>query len=99
MPDFYQELAGLLRSNLVWLVDKPELLTVTASGTDTHLVLTISCNPDDAGRIVGRQARLERAIRTLFQAIGMKRHRSIEIVIPDYRGGNAVGEEVPFLLD
>jgi uncharacterized protein len=64
------------------LVDHPEGVQVdTVEGTDVT-ILQLRAHPDDIGKVIGREGRTAKAIRTLLGAAGMKlRHRfTLEIV-------------------
>ena len=61
------------------LVDHPEEVSVEAvegdEGDDTT-VLEMRVAPDDVGKVIGKQGRTARSVRTILGAVGMKlRHR------------------------
>ena len=66
MPDLPERLTELARL----LVDQPEAvnLAVTPQGRDTLFELAVA--PDDLGKVIGRQGRTARALRTLLDARG-----------------------------
>jgi predicted RNA-binding protein YlqC (UPF0109 family) len=54
------------------LVDHPEEVTVTEVDQDATTVLELRVAPQDLGKVIGKQGRTARAIRTLLRAAGMK---------------------------
>ena len=64
------------------LVDTPDDVHVQATETDTTVVLELSVAKDDVGKVIGKQGRTARSIRTLLLAVGTKLNRrfSLEIV-------------------
>ena len=54
------------------LVDRPEDVRVTAVDGSQVTVLELRVHPEDLGKVIGRQGRTARAIRTLLGAAGMK---------------------------
>lgn len=54
------------------LVDEPESVSVTEVEGEQTTVLELRVAPDDLGKVIGKQGRTARAIRTLLGAAGMK---------------------------
>jgi len=54
------------------LVDQPEDVTVTEIVGEQTTVLELRVAQSDLGKVIGRQGRTARAIRTLLGAAGMK---------------------------
>ncbi len=65
------------------LVDDPSAVQVREIRNDRNaLVLELHVAPDDFGKVIGRQGRVAKAMRTLLRAGGTRegRHTSLEIV-------------------
>ena len=65
------------------LVDDPSAVQVREVRNDrSALVLELHVAPDDFGKVIGRQGRVARAMRTLLRAGGTRegRHTSLEIL-------------------
>jgi len=64
------------------LVDKPEAVVVSEVVGEQTTVLELRVAQDDLGKVIGRQGRTARAIRTILGAAGMKlrRHFVLEIL-------------------
>lgn len=54
------------------LVDNPDQVQVRAVEGEQVTVLEIRVHPSDLGKVIGRQGRTAKAIRTLLGAAGMK---------------------------
>jgi uncharacterized protein len=54
------------------LVDHPEQVAVHAVEGEQVTVLELRVAPDDLGKVIGRQGRTAKSIRTLLGAAGMK---------------------------
>jgi len=54
------------------LVDYPEEVTVKEVDGDATVVLELRVAPKDLGKVIGKQGRTARAMRTLLRAAGMK---------------------------
>ena len=54
------------------LVDRPEDVIVNAVEGEQITVLELRVNPEDLGKVIGRQGRTAKSIRTLLGAAGMK---------------------------
>ena len=65
------------------LVDKPDEVQVYSSERDQATVLELEVAEDDLGKIIGRQGRTARAIRTLLSAAGQKQRRRFILDILD----------------
>ena len=48
-----------------------------------RLVIELSVDPDDRGRVIGRDGRTARALRTLLAAVAGKHDRSCQLEIID----------------
>ena len=54
------------------LVDHPEQVQVNSIEGEQVTVLELRVAPDDLGKVIGRQGRTAKSIRTLLGAAGMK---------------------------
>jgi len=50
------------------LVDRPEEVSVESVERDGDTVLRLRVAPDDVGKVIGRQGRIARALRTVVRA-------------------------------
>jgi uncharacterized protein len=62
------------------LVDAPDQVSVgEIDGDTTTFELTVA--PDDLGKVIGRQGRVARALRSLVSAAGIRTHKRFAIEI------------------
>ena len=54
------------------LVDEPDAVRVEEEERDGALVLVLHVAPDDVGKVIGRQGRIARALRTIVRAAGAR---------------------------
>lgn len=62
------------------LVDEPEQVSVTAVDGET-VVLELRVAPGDLGKVIGKQGRTARSMRTILGAAGMKLQTRYELEI------------------
>jgi len=64
------------------LVDKPEEVSVGATSNETGTVLRLRVDPTDVGKVIGKQGRTARSLRTILGAVSVKLHHrySLEII-------------------
>jgi len=64
------------------LVDSPDVVSVEAIPDGEGTILRLRVAPSDLGKVIGRQGRTARSLRTILGAAGMKlRHRfSLDII-------------------
>lgn len=55
----------LIRTIIEPLVDAPEQIQINKEDRDEKIVFKLSVAPDDMGKIIGKQGRVAKAIRTL----------------------------------
>lgn len=65
------------------LVDEPDAVRVEEADEEGALVLRLHVAPDDVGKVIGRQGRIARALRTLVRAGGAHEGRRIVLEIVD----------------
>ena len=62
------------------LVDHPEAVTVTElEGEDTTLELRVA--PEDMGKVIGRQGRIAKEIRTIVKSVAQRRGQRVNVEI------------------
>ena len=65
------------------LVDDPNAVEVETVERDDVIVLRLHVAPDDVGKVIGRQGRIARALRTLVRASGARSERRVVLEIAD----------------
>lgn len=65
------------------LVDNPDEVRVRSHERDQQTILELEVAPADLGKVIGRQGRTARAIRTVLNAAGQKSRRRYSLDILD----------------
>ena len=64
------------------LVDHPEAVTVTElEGEETTLELRVA--PEDMGKVIGRQGRIAKEIRTIIKTVAQRTGEKVTVEIVD----------------
>ncbi len=64
------------------LVDHPEAVNVTEiEGDETVLELRVA--PEDMGKVIGRQGRIAREIRTVIKSVAQRQGKKVSVDIVD----------------
>ena len=63
------------------LVDHPEEVVVTEEEKDDTLVLELTVSTEDMGKVIGKQGRIAKAIRTVVKAAASKEDRKVIVDI------------------
>jgi uncharacterized protein len=63
------------------LVDEPDAVRVERVEEVDAVVLRLSVAPDDVGKVIGRQGRVARALRTLVRSAGARGERRLVLEI------------------
>ena len=65
------------------LVEHPESVSVTEHETATETVLELRVAPDDMGKVIGRQGRIAKEIRTLVRSVAQRTGQRVSVEIID----------------
>ena len=63
------------------LVDHPEDVQVRSVDGEQVTVLELRVHPDDLGKVIGRQGRTAKSMRTILGAAGMKLRKRLTLEI------------------
>ena len=63
------------------LVNEPGAVVVNEVADDNQSVLELKVAPEDLGKVIGRQGRTARSLRTIVSAAGMKARKRIVLEI------------------
>lgn len=83
MPDIAEELAELVETVVSPLLGTPDDLDITATEEDGTVSIAIRVNPEDAGKVIGRQGRIIKAVRTLTRAAASKYDMMVDVELLD----------------
>ena len=63
------------------LVDKPEEVKVSMTEDEKTCVINLTVAPDDMGKVIGKQGRIAKAIRTVVKAATAKEDKKYMVEI------------------
>ncbi len=63
------------------LVDHPDQVAVTEEHRDGSVVIELKVAPEDMGKVIGKQGRIARAIRTVVSAASVKQDEKVLVEI------------------
>ena len=63
------------------LVEKPEAVVTTETEKDDAIVVELKVDPSDMGKVIGRQGRIAKAIRTVVKAASSKSDKKVVVEI------------------
>ena len=73
----------LVKVIAVSLVDHPEDVVVTEKETEHSIILELHVAPDDMGKVIGKQGRIAKAIRSVVKAAAAKEDKKVVVDIMD----------------
>jgi predicted RNA-binding protein YlqC (UPF0109 family) len=65
------------------LVNDPDDVRVVVTETETTVVLELSVAKDDVGKVIGKQGRIVRALRTIIKASAARDGKRVIVEIVD----------------
>ena len=63
------------------LVEKPEAVDVREVETEDSIVIELRVDPEDMGKVIGKQGRIAKAIRTVVKAASVKIQKPVFVEI------------------
>lgn len=71
------------------IVDNPEAVETDRTVDEMGVLITLSVSPDDMGKIIGKEGRTAKALRTLLRVLGAKNNARVNLKIMEPDGGEA----------
>jgi hypothetical protein len=68
------------------LVDNPNDIKIDRTVDEMGVLISLTVNPADMGKIIGRMGNTAKAIRTLLRIIGMKNNARVNLKINESEG-------------
>jgi len=65
------------------LVDHPDAVHVTEHAGDGETVLELRVDPEDMGKVIGRQGRIAKEIRTIIKTVAQRTGEKVTVEIVD----------------
>ena len=63
------------------LVDNPEAVSINEIIGEQSIILELKVAPEDMGRVIGKQGRIAKAIRTVVKAVAIKQNKRVIVEI------------------
>ena len=63
------------------LGDHPEAVKVTTREEDDSVIITLSVDPEDTGKVIGKQGRIAKAIRAIVKAASVNDEKKVVVDI------------------
>ncbi len=63
------------------LVDHPDQVAVTETENEDEILIELKVGPDDMGKVIGRQGRIAKAIRTVVKAASSRSSKKVIVDI------------------
>ena len=65
------------------LVEQPDQVSVNEIDCDGELVLELRVAPEDMGKVIGRQGRIAKEIRTVVRSLAQRKNTRVSVEILD----------------
>jgi hypothetical protein len=63
------------------LVDNPDAIEVKEVQGEQSIIIELKVAPEDMGKVIGKQGRIAKAIRTVVKAAASKEHKRVMVEI------------------
>ncbi len=65
------------------LVEKPEAVSIEEVQNEKETVLKVTLDSKDMGRVIGKQGRMAKSIRTVVKAVATKQNQKVVVEFVD----------------
>ena len=73
----------ILKTILVSLVDNKDEVQITRVDDERGVLLRVKVAKDDMGKVIGKQGRVAKAIRTVMKSITSKENKQVGIIFEE----------------
>ncbi len=73
----------ILKTIIESLVDQKDQIQITRVDDEKGVLLKVKVAESDMGKIIGRQGRIAKAIRTVMKAVTSKEHKKVGIIFEE----------------
>jgi len=73
----------ILESMLKPLVDNTEAISINQVEKDKLTIFEVRVAPEDMGKVIGKEGKIAKAIRTILRAVGTKEHKKVTVEFMD----------------
>ncbi len=85
MVDYMPDIQELILTMIKPLVEFKDEVSIEIKETNEFFEYHLKVNPEDVGRVIGKQGRVAKAIRTIVYSVRTKQSKRVRLVID---GGN-----------
>ncbi len=71
----------LIRTIASRLVDHPDEVRIRVTEDDRSITYELSVHPDDVGKVIGKQGRIVKALRTVVTSAAVKDNKRVNVEI------------------
>lgn len=84
MSEQTENIVGLVEAIVLPLIEFPDDLEISASeDEDSSILVEMRVNEEDAGKVIGRQGRIIKSIRTLARAAAARSGTQVDVELLD----------------
>lgn len=73
----------ILEAIIKSLVENENEVVITQKNANDVVVLEVKVSSDDMGRVIGKQGRMAKSIRTVIKAIGISENKKVNVEFID----------------
>ena len=73
----------IIETIILNLVDNKDAVEITEKQDEKGIVFEVKVANDDMGRIIGKQGRLAKSIRTVAKSVGAREHKKVSVEFID----------------
>ena len=73
----------IIETIILNLVDNKDAVEITEKQDEKSIVFEVKVANEDMGKVIGRQGRLAKSIRTVAKAIGSRKHKKVSVEFID----------------
>lgn len=73
----------IIETIILNLVDNKDAVTINEIQGEKSIVYEVKVAEDDMGKVIGRQGRLAKSIRTVVKSIGAREHKKVSVEFID----------------
>lgn len=69
----------ILEATIIALVDNKDEVSIKQTDNDKIITFEVKVSKEDMGKVIGKQGRIAKAIRTLIKAVATKEQKKVTI--------------------
>lgn len=69
----------LLEVMINLLIDNPNSVSITERNKEDIIIYEVKVQPDDIGKVIGKQGKMANSIRTIMKSVAYKEHKKVSV--------------------